>query len=317
MCAMFQQAAQPAGEVHVEFKAGRLQWDGRMLTPEKEKGKVVLITTEEEGLMHLQWQNRTSKKTETDLIVINDCFLEKIDKCTDGRVYVARFTSSDKKLFFWMQEPKEDDDKKVIDKFNETVGAKIPDKKKPTTAPTVPATSGGAAASSLDPELRAILEQLRETQGGQQAQAAAQRTPVSLGSVLSAETTQSLLTDDAAIEELSALLPEGYRTSNDVREALASPQMQQSLSSLTQAIYSDQLPLLFSSLGLDPTALATLPMGSDPLEIMCQVLERQFGAAGGAAEDVTTTPSEANATAGEGEKPPSSDSPAEDAPKDN
>ena len=36
-------------------------------------------------------------------------------------------------------------------------------------------------------------------------------------------------------------------------EVLASPQLQQSLSALTQAVHSDQLPVLLASLGLDPS----------------------------------------------------------------
>ena len=34
----------------------------------------------------------------------------RIQKCTSGRAYILRFTSSDKKMFFWMQEPSTDKD---------------------------------------------------------------------------------------------------------------------------------------------------------------------------------------------------------------
>ena len=30
-----------AGTVHAEFKAGRMDWDGKMVTPDKRKGKIV------------------------------------------------------------------------------------------------------------------------------------------------------------------------------------------------------------------------------------------------------------------------------------
>merc|ERR1719217_921180 len=89
--------------------------------------------------MHLQWfdRSKTPLQCVDDLIVINDAYFERIEKCTTGRVYLLRFTSSDKKMFFWMQEPKEDKDKELIDKANAAIGATIPDKK-PAAASAAP-----------------------------------------------------------------------------------------------------------------------------------------------------------------------------------
>mmetsp|Transcript_82778 Transcript_82778/g.208399 ORF Transcript_82778/g.208399 Transcript_82778/m.208399 type:complete len:133 (+) Transcript_82778:57-455(+) len=129
--AMFQQPSRPAGQVHVEFKAGRMDWDGKKVTADKRKGKVVLFTSEEEQLTHFQWHDREKNEIALDLIVINDAYFEKIEKVKDGRVYLLRFTSSDKKLFFWMQETKTEGDEDFIKKFNETIDAKIPEKKAP------------------------------------------------------------------------------------------------------------------------------------------------------------------------------------------
>merc|ERR1719171_1738627 len=113
-----------------------MEYDGRMVTPDKRKGKIVLMTNEAEQLMHFQWHDRESNETVIDLIVINDAYFEKIEKCKTGRVYLLRFTSSEKKLFFWMQEPKTEGDEELIKKFNEAIDAKIPEKK----------PAGGAAA---------------------------------------------------------------------------------------------------------------------------------------------------------------------------
>merc|ERR1712187_836290 len=98
----------------------------------------------------------------------------------------------------------------------------------------------------------AALSQFLQTQGagGMGARAA----PVPLGAVLTTEVLHSLLTDEAAVKEMSALLPEGQQTPDDLKQALASPQLQQSLNSLTQAVHSDQLPVLFACLGLDPAS---------------------------------------------------------------
>mmetsp|Transcript_105792 Transcript_105792/g.183913 ORF Transcript_105792/g.183913 Transcript_105792/m.183913 type:complete len:309 (-) Transcript_105792:79-1005(-) len=278
---MFQQPARPNGNVHVEFRAGKMEWNGRMVTPDKRKGKIVLMTAEEEQLMHFQWYDREKNELAIDLIVINDAYLEKIEKCTTGRVYLLRFTSSDKKLFFWMQEPKNEKDEEFIKTFNETIGAKIPEK---GAAPAAPAAAAGTAAAAapapgaaglpgadqpVDPQLRAILQQWLE----QQPAAGPRTPPVPLTAVLTTEVLQGLMSDEDAVKEMSGLLPEGQQTTDDLRDALSSPQLQQSLGGLSQAVHSDQLPVLFASLGLDTSAIATAAPGSDALEVLCRAME--------------------------------------------
>merc|ERR1719199_769248 len=101
--------------------------------------------------MHLQWQDREKNQVVTDLIVINDAYLEKIDKCTTGRAFVLRYTSHDKKVFFWMQEPNADNDAELVKKFNDVIGATIPAKKGTAGAATAaPATAPAPAAAQPD-----------------------------------------------------------------------------------------------------------------------------------------------------------------------
>eukprot|EP00928_Gymnodinium_smaydae_P035973 TRINITY_DN25229_c0_g1_i6.p2 TRINITY_DN25229_c0_g1~~TRINITY_DN25229_c0_g1_i6.p2 ORF type:complete len:1002 (-),score=315.63 TRINITY_DN25229_c0_g1_i6:85-3090(-) len=152
--ALFQSPAKPAGKIHVEFRAGILDWDGKMLTPDKRKGKVFLTTDPEEQLMHVMWYDREKNQMVTDMIVIADAYLQKIDKCKDGRVYVLRNTSHNKKLFFWMQEPKADGDAELIKQFNDTIGATIPEK---TSGAPAPAAGGGSAPMDVDEELKQAL----------------------------------------------------------------------------------------------------------------------------------------------------------------
>ena len=52
---------------------------------------------------------RTSGKVEDDLIIFpDDIEFVKVPACTTGRVFVLKFKSSSRRLFFWMQEPKDD-----------------------------------------------------------------------------------------------------------------------------------------------------------------------------------------------------------------
>jgi len=290
---MFQQPQRPNGTVHVEFRAGRMDWDGRMVTADKRKGKIILTTSEEEQLTHFQWFDREKNETAVDLIVINDAYLEKIEQCKTGRVYLLRFTSSNKKLFFWMQEPKSDKDDEFVTKFNEAIGAKIPEKgaPKPAAATGAAAPAAGAvggAGAAMDPSIAAIVQQFIAAQGGQ---GAARAPPVPLQAVLTTEVLQSLVTDEAAVAEMVALLPPGQQSAADLREALGSPQLQQSLTPLSQAIHSDQLPVLFSSLGLDPTAIGFAAPGSDALQLLIQAMEP--GSTPAAAAPAATTPAPA------------------------
>lgn len=266
--ALFQQPVRPNGTVHVEFKAGRMDWDGKTVTADKRKGKFILLTNVEEQLMHIQWMDREKNETGIDLITIADAYFEKIDKCKDGRVYLLRFTSSEKKLFFWMQEPKSDKDEEMITKFNETVGAKIPEKGSvPANTSTTTAAPTGANAP-IDPQLRAMLNQILAQQP-----AGPRTPPVPLQAVLTTEVLQGLLTDESAVAEMSGLLPPGQQSTDDLRDALQSAQLQQAIGGLTQAIHSDQLAVLFSSLGLDPSSIASAAPGSDALELLVRAME--------------------------------------------
>jgi len=280
--ALFQQPTRPAGLVHVEFKAGRMDWDGKIVKADKRKGRVILVTSEEDQLMHFQWCDREKNETVLDLIVINDAYFERIEKCKDGRVFLLRFTSSEKKLFFWMQEPKDEGDTEFIKKFNESVGAKVTDKK----ASGAGAGSAGAAhtngansaASANDPALNALMQQFIESQsqmGGMRAQ------PIPLTAALTPEVMQGLMSNEAAVTEMMGLLPEGHKNAEGLRQALGSPQLQQSLRALTQAVHSDQLPVLFASLGLDPTAIASAAPGSDAFEVLCRAMEKKYGPGSG------------------------------------
>lgn len=268
--AMFQAPIKPSGTVHLEFRAGKCDWDGKRVTPQKTKGKVVLYTSEEDQLMHVEWHDREKNAVgDVKLLLIKDGYLDKVEKCKDGRVLILRMTTTNKKFFFWLQEPKAEGDDDIIKKFNETVGATIPEKKK---------GAAGAAPAEIDPALQAILTQFlnsQQQQQGQGAAATARTAPVPLSAVLTTEVLQGLTSDDTAMNEMMTLLPAGQQTRQDAHDALGSAQLQQNLQSLTQAIHSDQLPVLFTSLGLDPRAIMQAPPGSDALELLCRAMEEK------------------------------------------
>ncbi|XP_011291242.1 proteasomal ubiquitin receptor ADRM1 homolog isoform X1 [Musca domestica] len=103
----------------VEFRAGRMNFIGKMVHPDTRKG-LVYLTQSEDGLMHFCWKDRTTGKVEDDLIVFPDDFeFKRVEQCKTGRVYVLKFKSSSRRMFFWMQEPKTDKDEEHCRRVNE------------------------------------------------------------------------------------------------------------------------------------------------------------------------------------------------------
>ena len=64
----------------------------------------------------------------SSVIFPDDIEFRKVKACTTGRVFILKFKSSSRKMFFWMQEPKADKDedncKKVNDYLNNPPAAR-------------------------------------------------------------------------------------------------------------------------------------------------------------------------------------------------
>lgn len=103
----------------VEFKAGKMTMKGKIVHPDKRKG-LLYVYQSEESLMHFCWKDRQTGTIEDDLIIFpDDCEFKRVNQCTSGRVYVLKFKSSNKKFFFWVQEPKTDKDDENCRRLNE------------------------------------------------------------------------------------------------------------------------------------------------------------------------------------------------------
>uniref|UniRef100_A0A6M2DHJ8 Proteasomal ubiquitin receptor ADRM1 homolog n=1 Tax=Xenopsylla cheopis TaxID=163159 RepID=A0A6M2DHJ8_XENCH len=103
----------------VEFRAGRMTLKDKMVEPDKRKGFLYLYQSDD-SLIHFCWKDRTTGVVEDDLIIFpDDCEFVKVSQCTTGRVYVLKFKTSSRKLFFWMQEPKTDKDDEWCRRINE------------------------------------------------------------------------------------------------------------------------------------------------------------------------------------------------------
>ncbi|KNC55739.1 Adrm1b protein [Thecamonas trahens ATCC 50062] len=167
----------------VSFRAGKCEYDGRVVTPVAAKGKVELVM-DEDSILHLRWTNRELNTTVDDLIIFpGDASFSKIEACTTGRVYLLRF-SSGRKMLFWMQEPKAEDDEDLFKRANEVLAN--------PSAATGPAADGlggmdedsvrslltAAATGTATPAQRAQLQRLMmEAQAARAGGAGGPRPP--------------------------------------------------------------------------------------------------------------------------------------------
>lgn len=145
----------------IEFKAGRMALEDnvdqgikkKMVVPDQRKG-LLYIYSAEDGLTHFCWKDRSSGTVEDDLIIFpDDCEFKKVDQCKDGRVFLLRFKSSNRKLFFWMQEPTNEKDEEHCRRVNELLN------NPPSSGGSGGGTGGGREGSDLQYMLNNMSQQ--------------------------------------------------------------------------------------------------------------------------------------------------------------
>ncbi|XP_020974704.1 26S proteasome regulatory subunit RPN13 isoform X4 [Arachis ipaensis] len=111
-------------EIMLEFRAGKMLFEGKRVVPDARKG-LVRIARGEEGLVHFQWLDRTQNVVEDDQIIFpNEAIFEKVNQAS-GRIYILKFNGDDRKFFFWMQEPNADGDSQLCSSVNDYLNTPI------------------------------------------------------------------------------------------------------------------------------------------------------------------------------------------------
>ncbi|KAF5360659.1 hypothetical protein D9756_004757 [Leucocoprinus leucothites] len=101
------------------FKAGRAfrREGSNTIEPSPTKGAILLINGDD-GLLHFQWKNRESGNVEEDLILFpSDASFAKVTQ-SPGRVYVLKFSSSNRRDFFWLQDASSARDDEFVRNLN-------------------------------------------------------------------------------------------------------------------------------------------------------------------------------------------------------
>lgn len=292
--AMMAQSSQNARKPHVEFRAGMCNLSGTTVTADTRRGKVVL-SSEEDGLLHLKWTLRPSNKVEKDVCLFpQSATWEKVPECTTGRVFLLRFKSSSRKEFFWMQEPKDDKDEEYLKKINELIANPPPaggegmmgsDMNQQQLMQMLSgrggrssagsggggssgsgggsgASGGSGSGSSTQAQQQAALAASLSSFAQQLQAQQAQQAQYNLPDILDPERVIPILNeDDALAQALLEHLPESQRNPAQLRNTLRSPQFQQAAGRLTAVLNSEQFATVMASfqLPLSPTGDMGVP----------------------------------------------------------
>merc|ERR1711997_464895 len=155
-----------ASKALVEFRAGKMTMNAsNLVTPDKRKGQV-MVEQGDDQLMHFKWKDRTTGTVEDDLIIFpDDVEFKKVAQCTTGRVFILKFKSSSRKLFFWMQEPKDDKDEEICKKVNDFLNNPPAPGSSSSRGGSMGGGSGGLDLSNLgDSELQSLLNNMSQNQ---------------------------------------------------------------------------------------------------------------------------------------------------------
>merc|ERR1711981_161928 len=128
-----------------------------------------MVEQGDDQLIHFKWKDRTTSTIEDDLIIFpDDVEFKKVPQCTTGRVFILKFKNSTRKLFFWMQEPKDEKDDEFCKKVNDYLNNPPAPGSSSSRGGSGGGGSGGIPGLDLsnlgDSELRSLLNNMSQSQ---------------------------------------------------------------------------------------------------------------------------------------------------------
>ncbi|KAJ7095973.1 adhesion regulating molecule [Mycena belliarum] len=256
-------------DILLAFKAGRAfrRENTNFVDPSPVKGAIIL-TAGEDGLFHFTWKNRTSGVVDEDLILFpSDASFVKVPHPT-GRVYVLKFSSSNQRHFFWLQDESTARDEEFVVNINRlledpesnlvwnTAGAATSQPQASTSsahAAPAAAASSSATAPLIPPEqlaqLQALLAENTSTPTAPEYSLTDILTPANL--------TPLFTSHPELISTLFPHLPPDLPTppsADALQRIINSPQFRSAVSSFDQALRTGLLGGLVRQLGLPDEA---------------------------------------------------------------
>ncbi|XP_062115363.1 26S proteasome regulatory subunit RPN13 [Humulus lupulus] len=261
-------------EVLVEFRAGKMNFEGTRVVPDTRKG-LVRIARGGEGLLHFQWLDRTLNAVEDDQIIFPDeAVFEKVNQ-SSGRVYILKFNTDDRKFFFWMQEPSAEGDSELCSSVNYYINRPLdflseeePDASVPLQVsedmmdddissragnlivPNLGAEVSSDVSSSSGPVKLEDLQRILSNIGPADA-AGDPDGGLGLDDILKPDLIMPLIETLPLEQHLASYLPEGQWSPEDILELLQSPPFRQQVDSFTYVLRTGQIDL--TQFGIDPS----------------------------------------------------------------
>ncbi|KAK9078934.1 hypothetical protein SSX86_002993 [Deinandra increscens subsp. villosa] len=251
-------------DVLLEFRAGKMHMEGKRVVADPRKG-LVRIGRGEEGLVHIQWLDRTNNIIEDDQIVFpEEAVFERVGQAS-GRVYLLKFQTDDRKCFFWMQEPKADNDEELCKSVNIYLNQPIDfpiEEEDDTLGEDISSRAGNLVGSSTGAEVISDVSSSGPVKLADLQRILSNIGPsgicycellfvgLGLGDILKPELILPLM-ETLSLEHVASHLPEGDWTPEELMELLQSPPFRQQVDSFTYVLKTGQIDL--TQFGVDPS----------------------------------------------------------------
>ena len=93
-----------------EFRAGKMNYDGRMVTPDRRRGWIRITSSPmEPGMVTFNFCDESKQVLESLILFPDIAKFEKV-KQTEDRVYLLEIQPEPRRLFFWMQDEDKEND---------------------------------------------------------------------------------------------------------------------------------------------------------------------------------------------------------------
>ncbi|KAI0917276.1 hypothetical protein AcW1_007491 [Taiwanofungus camphoratus] len=292
-------------EPRIAFKAGRCFRRGtsNLVDASPTKG-AILLQNDDEGLLHFMWKNRVTNEVEEDLLLIpTDATFLKVNQSAWGRTYVLKFSSSNQRHFFWMQDADPSRDMEFASNVNRllTDPQTIPiwwapgynpnqDSQSSSSGATTSAPSSTSVQSAQAPQppagasgYQATPEQLAQLQSIVASMSAPANQPeMSLMDILTpSHLTPLFISHPELIPALFPHLPPDLPTppsQETLQQIVASPQFRSAVRNFDQALRTGLLGGLVRGLGLPEEA-------GTSIEAFLRAIQEQARSEGGDSMD--------------------------------
>ncbi|TCD70146.1 hypothetical protein EIP91_004616 [Steccherinum ochraceum] len=275
-------------DTRIAFKAGRaFRREGtNFVDPSPTKGAVELVNGDDD-LLHFQWRNRVTNETEEDLILFpSDASFNKVAQSAWGRTYVLKFSSSDQRHFFWMQNADASRDAEFVMNVNKLLADPSDD---PVWLPAVGSSEPTASGSNTQRELtqteRDGIQNFVNSLMLPGGAAGSNEHDVALSDILTPANLTPLFTSRPDL--ITALFPHlppdlpSPPSAETLQQIIASPQFRAAVRNLDQAFRTGLLGGLVRGLGLPEEA-------GTSVEAFLRAIQEQAGKEGEGGESMDT-----------------------------